>query len=384
MPSLLSGLQNRRRGAQAGTAPTPAGKATTTGVGAAAVVADGSAAATASDRLLDFIVQSPLLPSCGLSKAEVEKEWALWGELGDKVIASLGLPPANRLESAPKRRIFQYYLPVFFWARAQLAAHRARGGAGPLVLGISAPQGCGKTTLCQQLEELFGATGSKAVSISIDDFYLPRKELLEVAAAHPGNPLLQQRGNAGSHDLDLGSRTLGALRVAAGPASSVAVPRYDKSAFQGQGDRADPAAWPAVEGPVDVVLLEGWMLSFRPISDDAAKAVDPNLVPVNAFLRSYEAAWDSHVDAWLVVRVKQPEYAYRWRLQAEQAMRAEGKPAMTDEQVAQFVDRFMPAYRAYLPGLYARGPTTARPGRLLVVEVDESREPAAAQPPPIM
>lgn len=37
-------------------------------------------------------------------------------------------------------------------------------------------------------------------------------------------------------------------------------PRYDKSAFQGQGDRADPATWPAVEGPVDVVLFEGWML----------------------------------------------------------------------------------------------------------------------------
>ena len=65
-------------------------------------------------------------------------------------------------------------------------------------------------------------------------------------------------------------------------------------------------------------------------------------------------------------------------------MRASGKPAMTDEQVAAFVDRFMPAYRCYLPGLYAKGPTTAAPGRLLVVEVDEGREPVAAQPAAIM
>jgi D-glycerate 3-kinase len=57
---------------------------------------------------------------------------------------------------------------------------------------------------------------------------------------------------------------------------------------------------------------------------------------------------------------------------------------MTDEQVAAFVDRFMPAYRAYLAGLYSQGPTTANPGRLLVVEVDEGREPVAQQPQPIM
>lgn len=44
----------------------------------------------------------------------------------------------------------------------------------------------------------------------------------------------------------------------------------------------------------------------------------------------------------------------------------------------------MPAYRCYLPHLYAAGPTTARPGRLLVVEVDEGREPVAEQPAPLM
>lgn len=57
------------------------------------------------------------------------------------------------------------------------------------------------------------------------------------------------------------------------------------------------------------------MLGFVPVEDEAAAAVDPNLRPVNAFLRSYREAWDSHVDAWLVVRVAQPDYAYRWRLQ---------------------------------------------------------------------
>jgi D-glycerate 3-kinase len=65
-------------------------------------------------------------------------------------------------------------------------------------------------------------------------------------------------------------------------------------------------------------------------------------------------------------------------------MRAAGRPAMTDEQVAQFVDRFMPAYRCYLGGLYGRGPTTATAGRLLVVEVDAGREPVGVQPAAVM
>lgn len=337
------------------------------------------------EELVDFICASPLLPSCGIDRAQVEADVARWLELGSQVIANLGLQPVGQLLPAQKRRIFQYYLPVFFWCEAQLRQHRTQPGtSGPLVLGISAPQGCGKTTLCEQLQSLFEFTGSSAASISIDDFYLTYQGQQAVAAANPGNPLLQMRGNAGSHDMGLGTDTLQALKAATRPGSSVPIPRYDKSAYSGKGDRADAASWPQAQGPVDVVLFEGWMLGFAPVSDAAAAAADPNLVPVNAALRSYKAAWDSFVDSWLVVKVAQPDYAYRWRLQAEQAMRASGKPAMTDEQVAAFVDRFMPAYRCYLPGLYGQGPTTARPGHLLVVEVDEGREPVAQQPEPIL
>ena len=61
--------------------------------------------------------------------------------------------------------------------------------------------------------------------------------------------------------------------------------------------------------------------------------VSTDLVSINEELRGYEAAWDAHVDAWLVVKVGTPEWVHRWRLQAEHAMRDSGKPGMTDEQV---------------------------------------------------
>ena len=43
-------------------------------------------------------------------------------------------------------------------------------------------------------------------------------------------------------------------------------------------------------------------------------------------------------------------------------------------QVADFVSRFMPAYKAYLPGLYgAGGPTGRRDTPRLFLEIDSSR-----------
>jgi D-glycerate 3-kinase len=105
-----------------------------------------------------------------------------------------------------------------------------------------------------------------------------------------------------------------------------------------------------VRAPLQVVCLEGWSLGFAPLpSAAAAAAVHPSLPAVNEALRSYAAAIESRVDAWVVVRVGEPRWVFSWRLQAEVAMRAAGKPGLSDEQVADFVDRFMPAYKAYLP-----------------------------------
>lgn len=61
--------------------------------------------------------------------------------------------------------------------------------------------------------------------------------------------------------------------------------------------------------------------------------VSKDLVPINARLAEYVSAWDSIVDAWLVIRVADPSFVFRWRQQAERTMKAAGKGAMTDAQV---------------------------------------------------
>jgi pantothenate kinase-related protein Tda10 len=54
---------------------------------------------------------------------------------------------------------------------------------------------------------------------------------------------------------------------------------------------------------------------------------------VNKNLEAYYDAWDRFIGSWMVIKIKEPSCVYQWRLQAEIAMRADGKPGMSDEEV---------------------------------------------------
>lgn len=107
-------------------------------------------------------------------------------------------------------RVWEYYLPVYGWVCAQLEQHRASGKSGPLVVGISAVQGCGKSTLCEALQVALEAEGLKAASLSIDDFYLPHNQLTEGETVggpgqEPGQAWL--RGTGAGEERGLGNLT---------------------------------------------------------------------------------------------------------------------------------------------------------------------------------
>jgi hypothetical protein len=85
---------------------------------------------------------------------------------------------------------------------------------------------------------------------------------------------------AGTHDLPLAYETLDQLTARRDEASPVALPRYDKSKREGRGDRADVGSWPIVSAPVNIILLEGWMLGFiptPPLSDTAQSSASAHL-----------------------------------------------------------------------------------------------------------
>jgi len=115
-----------------------------------------------------------------------------------------------------------------------------------------------------------------------------------------------------------------------------------------------------------------------------------NIAEINELMRPYEALnW--FMDAWLVLALPtnsdntadtgaagtgiDTNCVLRWRLQQEKAMRSAGRDGLTDEQVGEFVSRFLPAYNTYLPDLYENGPQRKPHAPLLKVTVGDDRLP---------
>ena len=103
---------------------------------------------------------------------------------------------------------------------------------------------------------------------------------------------------------------------------------------------------------VDVVLFEGWMLGFQDIEGGK---IDQNMKEINDLLARYRPL-HCLFDSWIVLALEDIDTVYNWRLQAEIMMRSIGKPGLSDSEVRDFVSRFMPAYKQYLPNLYVNGP----------------------------
>ncbi|MFO0659496.1 MAG: hypothetical protein U0165_06670 [Polyangiaceae bacterium] len=265
------------------------------------------------------------------------------------------------------RRIDEYYAPVFAWCRRCVAAFERR----PVFIGISGPQGSGKSSLSHHLVHSFEAESVRAVSISIDDFYLTFDEQRSLASRYPTNRTLELRGYPGTHDVELGVRTLESLRNK----RPTAIPRYDKSAHQGRGDRLPESAWSmvaprieeGVDAAVDLVIVEGWMLGFRPITATEVDAIDPSLAAPNEFLAAYDA-WDSFLDAFILLDATSLDDIVTWRVDSERARRERGETALSDADARDYIERFLPAYRAYVPALRAR-PIGSR-GLYLVLDSD--------------
>ena len=238
-------------------------------------------------------------------------------------------------EDSVSSAVDSLYLPIFEYISCAMLPDPGATPArqGPVFIGISAPQGAGKTTLTSALLQLFKLHDKHCEILSLDDFYLTADEQAKLAEKYSSNPLLQYRGNAGTHDLPLLEQTLQELRTMSPNSRPCRIPRYDKSLNNGRGDRAPVEDWTIVDGTVDVVLLEGWMLGFEPLQAGEVASLSENLKIVNNHLLRYK---ELHflMDAWLVIDAERIEYVYKWRQEAETLMSKLGKSSLSEEEVA--------------------------------------------------
>jgi len=278
-------------------------------------------------------------------------------------------------------RVYHFYLPILFRVMFLLEEHKKKqkedmdsfllsqekkkGGEEkgeskkkefypkPLFIGIEAPQGLGKSTLVDVLQTLI----DNSVVLSLDDLYLPREEQQDLGQKkHPGNPLLTFRGNPGTHDLPLARETIKKLKSIneglGDGQTTVALPRYNKKACNGRGDRLPREDWPSVSGPTDIVILEGWCLGFeRPREfESLISSVDARVyfAPINEYLMEYESVFNNVIDSWMIIKAGDWRWAYEWRQEQER----KNNGGLTDAQVRDFVDRFAPTYDACLQNLH--------------------------------
>lgn len=251
----------------------------------------------------------------------------------------------HRLSPAYLEQAARWFEPV----AGQLAAHSS-GARRPLLVGINGAQGSGKTTLSDFLcEWLVRERGLCALSLSIDDVYRTRAERQQLA--QDVHPLLVTRGVPGTHDIPLLLQTLGALGSAPGTLP-VAVPRFDKA----RDDRAPAAAWPRVQPPLDIILLEGWCLGAEPQSPEALTTHCNALEReddsdgrwrryVNDQLAGDYVILHARVDTWLMLRAPSFDEVLRWRSEQEDKLRqAQTGPPGAGVMDAAALQRFVQHY----------------------------------------
>ncbi|MBR8833560.1 MAG: glycerate kinase [Stigonema ocellatum SAG 48.90 = DSM 106950] len=260
-------------------------------------------------------------------------------ELSKFCETTLAMEPDVMLET-----LWNLWLPL---AR-KLASHRQELGC-PLIQGILGGQGTGKTTMCQVLTLILKHLGYHTLNLSLDDLYKTYSDRL---ALKQQDPRLIWRGPPGTHDIELGLTVLDEIRECKSP---VAVPRFDKSAYAGAGERTTPE----MVSHVDIVLFEGWCVGVRPIDPAQFETAPPPIIThedrvfahdMNSKLNDYLPLWE-RLDSLIVLYPTDYRLSLEWRKQAERQMIAAGKSGMSEQEVEQFVYYF---WRSLHPELFIK------------------------------
>jgi D-glycerate 3-kinase len=255
--------------------------------------------------------------------------------------------------------------------------------APALVVGVTGPQGSGKSAAAGALALLLKDRGLRTAILSIDDLYLTKAE--RRALARDVHPLFITRGVPGTHDVALGLAVIDAL----GRAGETAVPRFDKS----RDDRRDLTDWDVVAGPLDVILFEGWCVGAHS-QDDAAL-----IRPINELERigDPDGAWRRYANAALAapyqdlfgqidhqILLQAPSFdaVFGWRLEQEHRLQQlEGPGAgQSDAEIAVFIQHYERLTRHIASEMPARAHVVVQLGaQREVVEVIQSVSPDGLQ-----
>ncbi len=341
----------------------------------ASLLATGSPTAAQWQRLIDWeLADRRRAEAWGITPETVDTQLQI---RLDWLRALVSSPLPVLLPGAARERYLGLYWQL--WLPLALTIKQARDlTQATLIHGILGVQGSGKTTLTRILGQILAVMGYPTLGFSLDDLY---KTQAERCLLRQTDPRLRWRGPPGTHDIELGLATLDRLRHAQ-PQDWVDIPRFDKSLHAGEGDRTQPER---VQG-VAIVLFEGWFVGVRPIPDGQFEQAPAPICTeadrqfardTNRRLQPYLPLWE-HLDQLHILCPPDYRISKLWRQQAEQQMRAAGKPGMSDATLDNFVDYF---WRALHPELFITPLKANREFTDLVIEINLDRTLSAVYRP---
>ena len=253
----------------------------------------------------------------------------------------------------------------------------------PLIVGINGPQGSGKTYLTNQLNKYLNESYPhfNIVQFSMDDLYLTKSDQDKLNDS-TDNPLLKGRGLPGTHDLnilyDIFNKAISNYNKSIW--EDIQIPKYDKSKYNGLGDRS---GYININSPIDIILFEGWFNGYINYSNDLLKLKYLtsevsgilqlykmfHLEEINDNLSQYQKLW-SYFDTFIMLKTNDVNNVYTWRLQQEHDSIIKNGSGMTDEEVTQFVIRYMPVYLLYYENLCNHGLKTCQNNLIISIDID--------------
>lgn len=243
-----------------------------------------------------------------------------------------------------EKRFFDYYFMLANPLSALIKnLHKTKNR--PIIFGLQAHQGCGKTTLSKFLTcVLKDVYNLKCITVSMDDFYLTQSELTSLKLK---NNNYKFRGPPGTHDILLIREFLDKIES---KQKSFYLTKFDKCLHNGQGDRVtEKLPENLVESPIDILIFEGWFNGIMPVAnqDLISNLQKENIdkqqfesklqfqLEINELLKSnYTSIWKKF-DSLLVIKPEEYYYSKDWKKIAEKK-----KGRMSPVEVDDFVNYF--------------------------------------------
>ena len=243
---------------------------------------------------------------------------------------------------------FWFYVPLAWWVADRVTEKKEKFPNQAYGLAINGGQGTGKTTKAGFLKVILEVLGYKVVTFSTDDFYKTHEELQKLMQR---NPVYKSRGPPGTHDIKKLKEVMEALKNR----KATKIPKYDKSAYNGEGDREPESKWEVVPEGTDIFIVEGAQAGLRPISskedlykptrDKTLNKTELEHDPTGLYRETFNEAAREYVpisdlsDNLIVLDVSLRAIR-KGRMEQEAKMIKEKKKGMDPEALKEFIDYY--------------------------------------------